>query len=685
MAYATKYRIEFDTLAGEAVRIDIQEDAFAGTITNLQAGSASLRWSGSDQSKAPGIKPSTLSFSVLSGDVTASDFLTTEDTDLKCLLYLNDALQWSGWMDSEGLQEVFLDPPYYIELQAHDGLKLLRNAELKNLSDQPLWISYKLTDFFAFALNQTKLGLNFWTWIDIYPDGKSVRSVGSPSNDPFYYSFVDSKTFETDTTIEALSKILTAFGCQLFQARGEWHIVYVEDWIRDLGLSGTEWNSSGVAQGIAEDQRFNITLGLRESFKLLDADAVMTWQRANKSVRLNYAYEVPTLIRNIDLNDSVFDSYITPDAVAKYEFTYWTFTGAEPFVVADLDIDSDQITERDRRVQWIKATGLTTSEVTSTSAAVQPGDKFKFTFNYGFGDPVNNWNGALKLDIKLTSSPPIATKWLDSNGEWQTTRQNIVMDDTDPSSAFYTIENPGTYTLETAEAIPDGALYIEIIFVQDDPGGGVAPVGSFLHAVWDMQYDYQAYAAFPNRIAAGHYNKVTQTGNFTPEYENEVFLSDSRNVVFKGTIYDANSDILRYWFHNGITEEVRFSTLIANAYYKLYHRNFKQLDIDVLNIKTGSNFVTPLDTVFFSEIKDSEFGFGNLELDLINNRFTASVVELHDTADFAATGTNEFKFISPQRAQPFEEPEAVRVQPPTEFGAIGTLIWRFFGNGRKKK
>jgi hypothetical protein len=86
MAYNTKYRIEFDTIKGRSVKVDIEEDGFSGSVTNIIASGETpleINYPNGEFDKMTGIRESKIRIKVLSTNVDISDFLITSDTQYK--------------------------------------------------------------------------------------------------------------------------------------------------------------------------------------------------------------------------------------------------------------------------------------------------------------------------------------------------------------------------------------------------------------------------------------------------------------------------------------------------------------------------------------------------------------------------------------------------------------------------
>lgn len=689
MAFVPKYILRFNDTAGKDIKIEIQEDdfVFGGTAINVTCTDANLEWEQFDGIKDFGIKQSRLRFKILCTDsLPPENFIADNAIQYRVVLYCNGVANWYGFLDSTDVQFPFLDGNIEIELFARDGLHLLNSSKLEISGSEP-FLFYRGTELIYRWLQLTNLSLNFWTWINIYPDGTTARTIGNPERDPFYYSFISYKTFSQDDPFTALNKLITSFGCQMFQARGKWHIVYVEDWIRDIGLSGTEWNSSGVAQGIATAQRFNFTIGLYDNWKFINEDTICSYQAASKGVRLNYNFEVPKLLRNQDLNEGDFSAFITPSAQVLYNLDHWTKTGSanlDAKILTQLDITDDSNSEVSRRITFRTVASTAFNQqciITSSAITCNEGDYFTFKFNHGAETTL--YSRVLFCQIKLYRASPLADMYLKADGKWTTTVTFLNVQGA--SGSIGTPSNPLSETFGNVDPIPDDATGLEIIFTLQNQGNPT-PSGTYLYFVSDLDFQYDGYVA-TNITYKAQYNKIENTNTLKNYIEEQIFISDSQNIVFKGAIIDSTSNKLKYWYHNGITEKVRFSEIITRAIYRLYSRNFLKLEGSFQNSisNTANYLLSPLDTAFITPLPDKEFLICTLTINLQRNQCGFTFNELHDGSgnDFAATGNHQYGLVD-RTERRIIEPEVEEKKKPLNyrFGLLGVLVQLAF---RKKK
>lgn len=710
MAYSPKYKIEYDTLKGHSVKIELQEDGFLGSVTSLTGASVKLNRPDGDFDKFAGVRKSNLAFDVfITGSLTPEQFRTTTDTQIFVVLYINNVVNWYGWLDSSNLSYKLQDTDFLLNLRANDGISLLENSKFNDFAGNEVFGQYKLTEVIAYCLKSTEMQLAFNTWIDIYPTTYPVRGAGGDTagaNDPLNSIYIDTGTFrngvnEYDSPLVILEKLCQSFKMTLFQAKGEWHFVYVEDWVRNLGLTGTRFNYIATALGYSSNQFSEIVVGLNKARKIRNFDSNITVTPNYKAARLDYSFDVPRVkIKNQDF--SSFDEGTLVILIGYPTYTYkrynlkdWTFSGQTPYIFQRNFGTSDPQDNETYWVQFIDSSNVVNiSTIISSPVIVSAGDSFNFSCEAGISDATLHQKMNVFLSFTVTNG--VSTYYLKADGKWSTSASNVpnLINATD--TTLYTINSPRKYEFATLAPIPiTGNLTIGISCREDEVG---TPLNSLLAFVKKIDMEYTASVGYGQRrdggigtreIPAGQYYESSEDIKTVKKFQAEVFVSNSPNVTTQGAIMNTSKVAIKTWKHTGITEELSLGRMIVRAVWKSIYRPFYRVECNILNILDGNYLLSNLNTVVFDEFPNKIFMITTIETDIINESAEATFVELLDessTADFDEVATIEkTKYNSDISGKLFAyNPRTYRNPSDYLFGQLGFIFDSIFNNKRRR-
>lgn len=713
MAYNTKYRIEFDTVKGRSIKIDIEEDAFAGSITNLVASGEmplEINYADGEFDKICGIRESRVRIKVLSTNVDISDFVITSDTQYKVKIYVNSNVEWVGWLDNDYITEEFLDTANVIDLSASDGLSLIKSIELSDLSGNEIWSINKVKDYITYALDKTELGLDFWSYINMYPAGASQRGTNG-DYDAFYYAHVTSHTFirgprEWDDCYTVLSKIMQAFGCTLFQARGAWYILQTNDRIAS-DLDGNRRNNSGTFQATATNQSFSIDIGLDKVTKLINADALTSWEKEFKETVIKYSFKMPPILfRNFDLIDGDFssplsgiitrqkkvDGVITSYTLQRqvYELLNWIESSNAPSIYSviyepyiGVEIDNTTSAELTRYLMFYSNTTSFLTQlngIRTTEYPVNKDDIFSLSYstrekNSGFK---SNMQGIFVRIYKSNGD----YYYLEPNGRWRFQNQGGF------ANIGYVWEKAEDrrfwkdYNIES-DPIPENG-FLSIMYTN---WGHSMSSNNEVHFK-DLSVNINNY--FNEMLTVDGYEyKNSQVSELKNLYDNEIFVSKSDNIGTQGAILSSNYTQLNDWKYYSANDNtaVSFAKYIARTYWRTMYRNFQRMEGRIYDLYQGNRLISPLNTVLFSAITDKEFMITTINIDVRNEEAEFTMIELRDTSnsnDFTEVGTEFFKYLN-VKAQNYDD---VIKEPRTpidwRFGQMGIILSLLKRNKRRR-
>lgn len=687
MAYTLLYTAHFSNEQSQDVQIFIyQKDATPPAETEAyEVVDCQTTDNGEDQTKWACIIAREMLLTLRTTDddsITWETFITAEHDEWKIEMMIDSQHYFEGFITPDEGNGPFQDKPYDVSIRATNGLALLKGVSLTDVAGDEFDSDHTLIEYIAGALKKTQLDLN----IRIYCGYFHLAMLTKGDNlawDMFQQTKVNYRTFMKDATTfvscyEALKIILDHF-CTVEYWNNMWVIASIaEKQYLPVDRFYVDYNSAGAVVNGFQD-----TDGYGQIGKSVDLYPINETQQiysrfALKTVRNPYMYVPwPEMPKNNKFERGTeFDSGVatdeddidndgdTSEVIGTYKkFTiddsqYGKFNSGNvsfPFIPNSDDnyrksfYNSFGI-EIERKIVLANTTGLN-NYLLMEGIPVISQSKIKVSFDFkhtGGSDGFGN-KGIIRIYLYPTGVTNDAL-WVDINLRWRSDTVNsytYFYDSGEDSSKWksFTIEPP---------AIPqDGTLYI--LFQNTGTGGD--------HEYRAFSFEYTPFIGGNYlQLIKGDYWTRTQSANYPDVVDEEIFISDSPQKVFKGALLFGDQLTDPAWYRFGeigdaniLGETRHFKELLNLARFNHSYRRMYALegDFNGLNyapvndpgIKRPVGFFWIYREVDMDSVRDFVL-VPPLNMDICKGWIKANLVEVwHNSNDGIQEGTAEFKYI----------------------------------------
>lgn len=678
--YNLKYQFAFKSEQNEVITIQLSGKNAIGDVVYIQhlsdQSSLVIHYPNSEEDKFSPIRGSEASINLVleEGDDFDLSSLLGADDEWKVDAYRDDltTTYWQGYILQEESTRPLDDRPYVVQLKAVDGIGLIRDKPLIRATGVVFDSRVLVLTYLSEILWQVNPYLGLVTHVNIFEGYMANRST-SVGNDPLAQCKIDARTFLKDAaTFEdsytVLEKILTAWGCTLFQYHGNWHIVDLWDYTRgvtsytiytynntDPVTGHVPINSGGVV-----DDDFTAKIAPFGSgtwsgtINPVNENQVLGLKYANKSVKLTYRYTPPeNLVNNQNLNQ--LGSFIAP--VNGYNIVGWTqkhkdihqqtaISNVLPYIKV---ITNAFGYETDRYLVIPIDTAADSYPVhnyiinNNDNFFVNKDDKLEFSITYRYNNDLgdsNSTNAIIIMGIQKDGTPGTnASDWYTATtgGGWiSTAGQQIGIN-------LVGLDSREWRTISFETTIPgDGTLYLALGVGDNIPAG---------NEIWykELQLNYIPYIRGGYVPVKGDYNLMSQDEDFKNKKEIEIFVSDAPKRVLKGAMFrnDGITLTANTWYREGITEARRFGEIQAlKRYWHTLKTRYKiEGDFEILFFDYISGLLPiGLLNLFYPEyIGEEKYMLTEWEADLKTGIWQGLMIETGTETD--DPDTNEFNYL----------------------------------------
>ena len=261
MSYNKQFYSTYKSMNGWDYHLEIFVNGYTGSATEVSLANTGCVISyecNSDDRYNP-ILPSTMTIPFLVSNSTEADFITAlredyEDNDVYVYLYqsssANERQLWAGWLLLDLGSEENLYYPYQINLNATDGLALLKDKDFVDTTDQAPYekadlyqLRKRVSSWIARILEKVPIPLatdgayenyEYRTCMNWYND---EMSAVAQDNDPLYnmqfsvfhfYNKDQGSKYSAPSSYEVLKEILRAIGCRMLYWQGIYWVIQID-------------------------------------------------------------------------------------------------------------------------------------------------------------------------------------------------------------------------------------------------------------------------------------------------------------------------------------------------------------------------------------------------------------------------------------------------------------------------
>lgn len=605
MAYFLRHTIDFNNRINGDVRIEMYKKDIELDVIPLTGTYAKKQYLNGRGDKFDGIIASELTFGFWlkdTSDMTYDDFIISFHDDWLVKLYNEGNLEFVGFLTPAEGTVPFLDKPQELSLSANDGLGFLKTEPLTD-NEGGLFLGVTtILDYIVGALAKTKLQLNVRTYCNIYESSMNDRSV-DPLNDMLNQATLDHKTFQNDdnsmqdcyTTLENIAK--EAFS--IYQWKGIWVVKRCGEMQENAGpkIWYTEYDFNGVPL-VANLQGFDPAVIRKDRvLHAINADATLTTMFALKSAKHSYMYtpwpEIP--LNNKFDRGEVFEVIDLPDGgqQRKYTIPDWLYGVTNPsigstqppngmlattdlayrlstFTAFDVETDREIVLERNGEGPGhrflrsspipVKAGGRIEVTVDFKTSAAGTGTRFYLLVML---EPQPAATGFRLAQLGGVPSDGVGIlNWNNTSSLQFVAKSYQVGED----AANYT-----SFTLSTPQLPATGLLYV-ILMSFDPPVGRVVMYKNF-------SFTYTPYIAGSSKQIKGDYWLTSQDSDYRDKVDEEIFISDSPEKIFKGALLRNDQTTLTTftWRRLDHDEQRAYSEIMNLARINAAYRRFKKI------------------------------------------------------------------------------------------------------------
>jgi hypothetical protein len=239
MGYGNKYRYQYVEATGQTCEVQIQQEGYSGSVTDLSASNQGFEITWAQQGQQDLTKPLLVSTARLwfEGDADGEmvkEVFDSGDTEWRVRYLVGGSLEWQGYLATDLWRSDPHSPSDTIALEAIDGLALLEDRDAYVDDTTSTYRPHSAIDAHlrGFDSYEGLHNLPIRTSMDWRPYDLDLPEPGKDC--PLDWVDLRNKSFqelddqgEPQETLDARSQLeglVERFGLQLFQAGGTWHL-----------------------------------------------------------------------------------------------------------------------------------------------------------------------------------------------------------------------------------------------------------------------------------------------------------------------------------------------------------------------------------------------------------------------------------------------------------------------------